>query len=302
MKRFFHILEYISLRLLLTLLKSVPLKHASNIMGYIMRHMGPMLPISSIGKMNLRLAFPSYTPQQHQDILLNCWENIGRNIAELPHIPAFFSQTSTPNWEIRGQKWLNEAKLSQRPLIFFSGHLGNWEIMPAILAHYGLPVASFYRKPNNPYVNLLLKKYRHKNINRTDIPLFSKGAKGARLAVHYLAQGGNIGLLGDQKMNDGICTTFFNRPTMTAPATAVLALKFKALIVTGYVSRESSGRLILNVFPPLDPLHDNFSLHPRHLAVERITQTLNDRLQEWITQQPGSWLWFHRRWSKKLYQ
>ncbi|MXV35360.1 MULTISPECIES: lauroyl acyltransferase [unclassified Saccharibacter] len=303
MKTLSQKVEFYALFLCMKLLSLFKPEHASTIMGTLLRIFGPLAPLSSIGKTNLDLAFPHLSKQQKKVILRDCWENLGRTFAELPHIPTLpYNSSSGAGWSVEGTCWLEEAKLSKRPIIFFSGHLGNWEIMPTAVAYFGLPFASFYRAPNNPYVDRLLSQLRKKNIGRSDIPSFPKGAKGARASMRYLSQGNHLGILGDQKMNDGICAGFFGRPTMTAPAAAALALKFNALIVTGYVRREGPARLVLEVFPPFDPHSYTHPSQKRRDTIQKVTQILNDRLQEWITNRPGEWLWLHRRWDKKTYR
>ena len=47
-----------------------------------------------------------------------------------------------------------------------------------------------------------------------------KGPQGARRAITALRQGRRLGMLIDQKMNDGIAVPFFGRDAMTAPAPA----------------------------------------------------------------------------------
>ena len=81
-------------------------------------------------------------------------------------------------------------------------------------------------------------------------------------------------------------------------STAVFALRHDALIVTGHVRRDGPARLVLVVDEPIDfqPTEN------RQADILSLTQRLNDRLQEWIEEKPGSWLWLHRRWNKDLYR
>ena len=78
-----------------------------------------------------------------------------------------------------------------------------------------------------------------------------KGARGARRAITALRRGAHLALLADQKMNDGIPVPFFGRPAMTAPALAVLALRFDCKVLPLRVERLVGARFRVTVFSPL---------------------------------------------------
>lgn len=298
MTHFLQRAEHIFLRSLLCALRRLSPSTASNLGGAIARNLGPLIPVSRIADRNLQLALPEYDAKQRRNIVRACWENLGRTIAELPHIGRLpHNAPHGPSWSVDGEEHLIAARESGRPVIFFSGHIGNWELMPPAVAHYGLPFASFYRAASNPLVDQLIRDLRQSTMTQ-DALMFPKGAKGARNALRHLSKGGHLGILGDQKMNDGIEAQLFGRPAMTASAAAVFALRHNALIVTGHVRRDGPARLVLVVDPPFAPTAtDN-----RQSDVQTLTQTLNDRLESWIRAKPGSWLWLHRRWEKALYR
>ncbi|MFX5161802.1 hypothetical protein ABTC82_20100, partial [Acinetobacter baumannii] len=75
----------------------------------------------------------------------------------------------------------------------------------------------------NPIVGELLVKLRGAATG-THIP---KGPDGARILLRHLTKGGHVGMLIDQKMNDGIPIPFFGRDAMTAPAAAFLGMKMQ---------------------------------------------------------------------------
>ncbi|GBR49512.1 lysophospholipid acyltransferase family protein [Neokomagataea thailandica] len=298
MKQLLQRAEFIVLRGLLCALRHLPPITASQLGGAVARLFGPLIPVSRIADRNLQLAFPEYNAKKRRHIIRECWDNLGRTIAELPHIGQLpHKAPDGAAWSVEGEEHLITARESGRPVIFFSGHIGNWELMPPAVAHYGLPFASFYRAASNPLVDQLIRDLRQSTMTQEAL-MFPKGAKGARSALRHLSQGGHLGILGDQKMNDGIEAQLFGRPAMTASAAAVFALRHNALIVTGHVRRDGPARLVLVVDRPFSPtITDN-----RQHDVQALTQTLNDRLESWIRAKPGAWLLLHRRWDKALYR
>ena len=92
--------------------------------------------------------------------------------------------------------------------LFFSAHLGNWELTSHALTENGFNINFIYRAPNNKYIDILLRRIRLSY----GVGLIKKGPEGARECIKVLSKdGGNIGMLIDQKMNDGISTKFFNK-------------------------------------------------------------------------------------------
>ena len=111
---------------------------------------------------------------------------------------------------------------------------------------YGISVAQIYRAANNPLLDRMIARFRGDGGE-----LIPKGKVAARRAIAALRRGTHLTLLADQKMNDGIPVPFFGRPAMTAPALAVLALRFDCDVLPARVERLDGARFRLTVFPPL---------------------------------------------------
>src|SRR6185436_8879967 len=134
--------------------------------------------------------------------------------------------------EIHGLEYIDQAVAAGRQMIIFSGHIANWEIAALAAVQYGISVAQIYRAANNPLVDRMIARFRG---DRGEF--IPKGAVAARRAIAALRDGKHLGLLADQKMNDGIPVPFFGRPAMTAPALAVLALRFDCDVLPLRVER-----------------------------------------------------------------
>jgi KDO2-lipid IV(A) lauroyltransferase len=124
--------------------------------------------------------------------------------------------------------------------------------------------------------------------------MFANGAAGARAALAHLQGGGLLGMLIDQKMNDGIPVPFFGRDAMTAPALAQLALRFQCPVIPIQMVRLGPARFRLVWEPALEvPCTGN-----RHADVRTLTAAMNRVVERWVRERPESWLWLHRRWPK----
>lgn len=284
----------------LACLKKAGPVRASDIAGKFCRLLGPFLPPSKIADRNLQMAMPELTSKQRQDIIRGVWENLGRTAGEFPHLSTLRENTpeGQPGYEVQGAEHLKALPQHQGPVLFVSGHIGNWEMLPPAVARYGTPFASFYRAAGNRKVDAMIRSLRDAAMGPDPVPLFAKGAEGARAALRYVAKGGRLGMLVDQKMNDGIEARLFGLPAMTAPALASMALKYRCPVIPGYVVRLGPARLRIVVEPPM--VLPQTGDKQQDLAT--LVQMINDRLESWVRQKPESWLWLHRRWPKSLYR
>ena len=122
--------------------------------------------------------------------------------------------------------------------------------------------------------------------------LFPKGYKGGRQLVSQLKEDGYTAFLNDQKMNDGIETTFFKQPAMSAPALAQLALKHKLPILPIFCHRTEGGRFVVDIKAPLAPEAKGKTTQDKIAA---LTQCFNDVIEEEVCNHPEQWLWMHKR-------
>ncbi len=291
-KRLQYRLEALVLRACLAVLRLLGPTRASNLGGLIARNVGPLLPVTKVGDANLQAALPGLDADGRRAVLRGVWDNLGRTVAELPYIGDLVRTAEGPGWEVIGAEHVLPIAAKPGPAILFSGHIGNWEMLPAMARHFGIKLSSFYRAPANPEVDAIIAALRSAPVG--DVPNFAKGSQGARAALGYLARGGRLGMLIDQKMNDGIASPLFGRMAMTAPAAAAFALRYRCPLLPAHTIRIGPARVRLIVEAPLD-LPDTGD---RQLDIQILTDAINARLEEWVRAQPSDWLWLHRRWPK----
>lgn len=281
-------LEYALARLLFGLVGLLSPEQASNLGGWIGRTLGPRLRPSNRARRNLALVMPELTSAEHEAIILAMWDNLGRIFGEMPHLAAI-----TEHVEIAPEQLdeLREAKAGDRPMIFVGAHFSNFEVFGRAAAKYGYPLALIYRRANNPLVDAF-----YHTLRGSDLMLLPKGLEGFREVRRVMASGGNLGILIDQKLNEGVSVPFFNRPAMTTAAPAQMAMRFRAPIVLGHTERLGPARYRLHasVVPPVEPA--DASTKGRRAAELATTIQLNQLIEQQIRRKPGNWFWLHRRW------
>ncbi|HEY8189631.1 MAG TPA: lipid A biosynthesis acyltransferase, partial [Micavibrio sp.] len=131
----------------------MPLDAASAAGGWIGRTIGPHLPSTKRAHANLRLALPAKSDAEYKKIVIEMWDNLGRIMAEYPHLEKIGRERT----EIVNTIPLQAMNKDGLPGIVFSGHLANWEIvMSGMLYQAELPLDAIYRVPNNPGAAKLL--------------------------------------------------------------------------------------------------------------------------------------------------
>ncbi|SDG48012.1 lysophospholipid acyltransferase family protein [Roseospirillum parvum] len=278
-------LEAAALGLAFGLFRLLPVDAASALGGRLGRAIGPRSGVHRVGRRNLAAALPELDEARREAVLRGMWDNLGRVIAEVPHLD---KMGDPARLEVVGAEHVAPIQ-DGGPSIFASGHLANWEVLGPAAAKHGIVLDVVYRAANNPWLGWLYDRRRPHPESR----LIPKGSEGARQALKALREGRHLGLLVDQKMNDGIELPFFGRPAMTAPATAQMALRFKCPVLPVQVERLNGARFRVTVHPPLD-LPDSGD---RETDARQMMTRLNHLLETWIRQHPEQWLWVHRRWK-----
>lgn len=287
-RRLVRWLEAAGIVSVLAFFRLLPLDAASALGGWLCRRIGPWLPVSRDAERNLRRCFPEKSPKEIRRLLVGMWDNLGRVFGEYPHLGDFRLYAPRSHVEVIGAENVDLLREDGKPGIFFSAHLGNWEIAALSVSRRGLPIALIYRAPNNPVVDALIQWARSHVVHET----MPKGTEGARRALAILRDGGHLGMLVDQKMNDGIPVPFFGRPAMTAPALAQFALRFDCPAVPVRVERVRGTRFRITLSPPLEIEKTG----DRHRDILAFMTRVNAIIEGWIRERPEQWLWLHRRW------
>lgn len=281
MKKIRYILEALLLVIIMGLSKCLPVTWASGFGGWIGRTIGPRLAASRKAYANVDRVYPEKSKEEKNNIVKGMWDNLGRVMMEYPHLKTIGKNRTTI---------INIDDLKSyigKPVIFVSGHFANWECCPpAITLQLDYTPHPIYRAPNNPISDWLLNKARQVGGKLKPIP---KSKSGMRSMVKVLSENNGIGLVIDQKYNEGIEAEFMGHPAMTSPIFAQLAQKFDCPIVPLHIERlNNAPNFQITVMPPLKTTER---------SVEQIVEQSHDILESWVHKNPAQWLWLHRRWK-----
>jgi KDO2-lipid IV(A) lauroyltransferase len=281
-----HLAEAALLVSVTAVFAALPLDWASALGGRIARLVGPRLGVSRRALGNLARALPENDAAENRRILLGMWDNLGRSLAEHPHLARICAPASG-RVEIVNGAALAALPAGGRSALLFSGHFANWEVGPSTIHRLlGDSLLSVYRAANNPWVDRLQR--RRLPARRA----VAKGAEGGRELLRHLRRGGHVAMLVDQKQNDGIAVPFFGEAAMTAPALARLGQRFDCPIVPVRVERLEGARFRFTVLPALATAATGDGAADVMAVMTRV----NGVIEDWVRARPEQWVWLHRRW------
>lgn len=264
---------------------------ASDLGAWIGRHVFSRLPPDRTARANLAASFPEKTDTERDAIRMAMWDNLGRVVGEYAHLDAFSITGADPRIRVIDRAGAVTALADGKGVMFLSGHLANWEIMPITGNLLGFDGATVVRPPNNPHVARYLEVQRGLQGPKNQIAK----QNAMRRMIGQLRQGKVLFMLADQKLNEGIPVPFFGRDAMTTPAPAALALKLGARILMASNRRVGGARFEVVVHPGPDftPTGDEAK------DTIALTALITTHIEKMVRAEPAQWLWIHNRWPKQ---
>ncbi len=274
--------------------KMMGVDRASNFGGWFFKKLGPLTSTHKTALKNLRMAFPEWSEEQVEATAMEAWECFGRTAGELPHLPKIDPYEENGRVEIVGLENLDAIRDSDKGAVMISGHFANWEVMAATICNRVEDAYITYRALNNPHIDRKLNKVRH---DYGTAVLTPKGI-GTREVMKALKDNKAVGLMNDQKFNQGIAVPFFGIEAMTAPGPSRLAIKYDVPIVPFSTLRTGPGRFRVTVHDAIVPQKTGDLEADIYATVEQINAFMEARVRE----TPGQWFWMHRRWPKEAWR
>ena len=269
----------------------VGLKNASNLGSILGRYIGPLFRSKNIIKHNIKTAFGDMDKKRETEIINSMWSNIGRTFAEYIFLKEFkLNKENYNHVKINGTNYLNEIKKTNRPVVFFSCHLANFELMAMELDKFGIKCAAIYRPLNNIFLNPLMEYLRMKYICPNQIP---KGRMSMREIINKVKNGYSVALMVDQRVSEGPRRPFFNKPAHTTTMPAQLALKYDCRLVPIFLERKEGVDFEMTIHKPYK-IEKKGNLEE---DTKNITLKINQTIEGMIFKNPTQWIWSHNRWK-----
>jgi KDO2-lipid IV(A) lauroyltransferase len=290
--RFGWRLEALGFDLVSGLVRLLPLDWASGLGGAVVRLLGPLTSEHRTADLNLRLAYPEMDAAARRRIIMDHWENLGRTAAEFPLVERIVRDPARV--EVVGGDRLAQMARDKQPAVLISGHIANWEVSLAAIMRAGLTCWVSYRPANNPYADRRIVEGREK----LGLRFAAKGAEGSKALLAALNRGESLALLNDQRDNEGTEAPFFGHTVRTAPGPTRFALKEGVQMVPLQIVRLKGARFRIILHEPVVLPRSGDKAADLRAGVARV----NAFIEQIVRENPGQWLWSHRRFPMEAYE
>ena len=291
MKIIRYFLEFTLVISFFLIFKIIGLKLSTELGEKIGKYFGPLFRKKVIVKKNILIAFPNIDEKSINQIIDGMWKNVGRIFGEYIHINKFSLLDEEKNKIV----FINKNNLQflinyNKPIIFFSGHFANFELMAKCLRELQFNIGAIYRPLNNIFLNPIMEFIRKKYICPIQI---EKGPTGTKKLIKHISTKNPLALMIDQRLSSSIRVPFFNQPATTTTTPAQLSIKYDALLVPVFLKRLKNTNYEFFIEEPLVVKKTN----NYEKDIFNITEIMNKKIEEFIKVDPTSWLWSHDRWK-----
>ena len=235
-------------------------------------------------RLNLQIALPELTSEQHEQIIQHAIRN------ELTSYFEFFSIWGASNKKnisridsITGEKLLQDALKAPEGVVLIVPHFGTWEIMNAYLAQF-TKMTILYKPVKNEAANQFVRAAR----SREQANLVPTDESGVRQIFKALKQGGTTVILPDHTPNvGGEMIPYFGVPLATSNLSAKLIQKTKAKTLFLYALRNENHGFDIHIEPIDDRIYQG--------NANEGTCVIFEAIENLIRRYPEHYHWSYKR-------
>jgi KDO2-lipid IV(A) lauroyltransferase len=243
---------------------------------------------------SISLGFPEWSPARVVEVAERSMRNMFQLlVVDSVIMPRLLSEAAWPGHVRFGDlRRVVERMIRRQPIVFVTGHCGNWELLGYSMAVMGFPMHALARPLDNRFLNRWLLGVRE--------------AKGMKIITKWgstpmlqdtIKHGGRLGFIADQNAGDqGLFVPFFGRLASSWKSVGLMAMRYKVPVAVGAALR-TKGRFHYDIdcWDYIDPSDWAGEEDPLFY----ITARINRAIETIIRAAPEQYLWVHRRWKSR---
>jgi Kdo2-lipid IVA lauroyltransferase/acyltransferase len=252
-------------------------------------------PRTQVARVNLRIAFPSWSEAEREAVLVRSFENVGRSVAEFALLGRLGPEALRERVRIEGLEHLEAARAQSKNggVLAITGHFGSWEMLAAAMAAHGYPFVAVQKPRESPLLDAVVERYRRSG----GAEFLARGNAGLA-AMRSLAEGKAVAILYDQDSpkDEGVFVPFFGRLASTRDGPVKIALRARAPVLPIFLHRVGTGSTHVARFRAPIPMLRGEGV-PLADAVRENARRMTAAIEDEIRLAPDHWNWVHRRWK-----
>jgi len=291
-KRIEHRIEYGAVRFLVFVCSTVPLRALRRFGAGLGWFAWRMLRVRRrVVLENLNRSFPDAGADWIDATALESYRNMGRALVEFAGFKGLRRDELMSMVDVEGLENCDVPLAHGNGAILFTGHIGNWELLGAVVAQCGYPLHVTDTNHSNKLVHGIISDLRTTQGMQIIAP-----SEPMSTITRLLSKNQFVAYLADQDArNHGIFVDFFGRPASTVRGPAMFAIRRDCPIVPCFLIRDGCDRHRA-VFEK--PLWADGGLRGREAVLE-LTQRFTLLLERYVREYPAQYFWTHRRWKTK---
>lgn len=294
---FKHRIEYILFLAFIYMVKASPLfmvQFNKKLMALLGRQISKRY--REVVEKNLQIAFPHHSGAENSQLEDAVYKHFASIFVEIVYM--FVKKKPEKilkEIEVRNFRALEKALEKKKGVILYSGHFGNWELVPFILSRrLNMTIISIAREMNNPLVEKLVKRFRERMGSTV---IYKKNS--LRTILKMLEQNRVVFLLIDQNTvgREAVFVNFFGREVGAVPSVSQLYLKRNIPVIPLFLHYEKD-KIVLDLLEEIDfkgagnPERD----------IKQLTQECARIIEDNVRKYPEQWFWFHNRWKTRPHE
>ena len=260
---------------------------AGKLLGLILYSLA--IPHQRLVRRNLQFCYPEWSSKEIRDLSRRIFMNFGINLVEIFQSAFMPPEDVLKMCRIEGEEYLRNAVEGKQGVILVSAHMGNWEVGLHYTNYYGKPMLGVAARTRYSWADILLSRSRSRLGN---IIIDKKGALPN--ITKALRRGEAVGMLIDQsRRKHGVEVSFFGRKATASPATALLALRCKSIVLPAFSVRGPDGELTIQVKKPFEVTRTG----DFRRDIQSNTQRMIAIVEEMVRKYPDQWFWLLKPWK-----
>lgn len=245
---------------------------------------------------NLADCFPQKSSAERAALLRANYEHYGILFFEYAHffspVPGHYARYARRISRLAGREHWEKAAAKGKGVLFFSSHVGFWEMSAASAGLAGIhpTIVTTVLKP--AWLNRVITG------RRTSVGVAQAFHPGSMPTVlKALRRGGSVAFMNDQYAPPpmGLPVPFFGALVDTLSVVGPLARRTGAPVLPVSVHRDEDGVQVATIEP-------EFDLSSARGDAAKCTELIAARVETWVRRHPAQWLWIHRRFKRAVWR